>query len=869
MNTEQQRLSDHATWMRWGPYLAERAWGTVREDYSADGDAWRHFPHDQARSRAYRWNEDGLAGLCDREQMLCLGLTLWNGQDPILKERLFGLAGPEGNHGEDVKEVYHYLDAVPSHAWLHMRYRYPQAAFPYEQLVAENARRGRHQPEFDLLDTGVFDQNRYFDVDVHHLKAGPEDLVMRITATNRGPEAAPLHLLPTLWFRNTWSWDAGDRPEIRLDEEGFDLGACIVQHPTLGQRWFYAEGCPALLFTENDTNTARLYGSPPATPYTKDAFHRYLIGSETQAINPQRVGTKVAAHQWRTLAPGETWVLHVRLSPTPLDDPFGDVETLMARRAQEADQFWAEVLPDGLSADGRLVARQALAGMVWTKQFYHYDVQAWLRGDPAMPPPPQGRARLRNGAWQHMRHADVLSMPDAWEYPWYAGWDLAFHCLPLALIDPEFAKQQLRLLVSDAYQGPDGQVPAYEWNFSDTNPPVLAMASLAVYQLEARTSGRRDRDFLRGMFHKLLLQFTWWVNRKDAQGNHLYEGGFLGLDNIGVFDRSRELPTGGHIEQADGSAWMAMFALDMVALALELAQEDPIYADMASRCLEHFARIALAMSEHGEDGVSLWDEVDGFYYDVLTLPDGRHQPLHVRSMVGLVPLFAVLNIPAQTWQQLPAFTRAVEDLRKARPAFAAWLPTPGSEGLVSLVPPERLRRVLARVLAEEEFLSPFGVRSLSRHHAANPYRLSLPGGLHEVAYEPAESSSGMFGGNSNWRGPVWFPMNEMLVQSLQRFHAHLGAGFQVEFPTGSGRRHTLGEVADGLCQRLGGLFLCDQTGRRPCFGDSARHRDDPAWRDALLFHEYFHGDTGEGLGAAHQTGWTGLVANMLLRSATR
>jgi hypothetical protein len=864
-------LQEPTHWAAWGPYLAERAWGTVREDYSATGDAWGHLTHDEARSRAYRWNEDGLGGVCDSAQRLCLAVCLWNGRDPILKERLFGLSGPEGNHGEDVKEEYHYLDALPSHAWLHMCYRYPQRPFPYDALVRGNATRDRHQPELELLDTDAFEGSRYFDVHVRWAKADAEDLLCWITATNRGPEAADLHLLPTAWFRNTWTWrGATDRPTITLERGAADPVLHLV-HPTLGERWLYGEAGGVPLFTENDTNTQRLYGVPPAQPWVKDAFHRHIVDGEPGAINPACRGTKAALHHRRTLAPGEAWTIRLRLSPRRLASPFDDAEAVRMARESEADAYWRTALPAPLGPEARRVARQALAGMIWTKQFYHYDVATWLRGDPAMPAPPPGRGKVRNGAWQHMRHADVLSMPDAWEYPWYAGWDLAFHCLPLALIDGGFAKAQLRLLLSDGYQGPDGQVPAYEWNFSDTNPPVLAMAALEIYRIERASRGVADIAFLREVFHKLLLQFTWWVNRKDAQGNHLYEGGFLGLDNIGVFDRSRELPTGGHIEQADGSAWMAMFALDMLNLALTLGDAEPGYVDMASRFLEHFARIAHAVSEIGADGISLWDEAEGFFHDVLTLPDGRHEVLRVRSMVGLVPLFATTVLPPDTWERHPMLASRVSDLRRQRPELAPWLPDPAATGaaLVSLVPPERLRRLLSVMLDEDEFLSPHGIRSLSRRHAAAPYTLTVPGGTHVVRYEPAESTTGMFGGNSNWRGPVWFPMNHLVIRALRTFDQHLGPGWQVPCPSRSGPPMRLSDVADELSHRLTRLFLHNAAGSRPCFGRQGARRRALGWQDDMLFHEYFHGDTGEGLGATHQTGWTGLVANMLVEAAGR
>jgi hypothetical protein len=872
---ESRRRTKH--WSRWGPYISERAWGSVREDYSPGGTAWDYFPHDHARSRAYRWNEDGLAGICDRHQKICFALALWNGRDPILKERLFGLTGSEGNHGEDVKEYYFYLDNTPTHSYMRFLYKYPQQAFPYGSLVDENRRRGKGSPEFELLDTGVFDGNRYFDVEVEYAKADPEDILIAIHVANRGPEAAHLDLLPTIWFRNTWSWAPGaERPT--MSAVGAGPHACIaVVEPAYGRRWLHAADAPDLLFTENDTNTARLFGDPSAARYTKDAFHRFLIDADREAVNPERRGTKAAAHYRLQVPAGRTVTVRLRLNdraPAPSLLVPGDFDRVLADRRHEADEFYATVLPATLSEDASRVARQALAGLLWSKQFYHYVVKDWLEGDPVQPPPPPGRGDGRNHQWTHLYNADVISMPDKWEYPWYAAWDLAFHCVPLALVDPEFAKDQLLLLLREWYMHPNGQLPAYEWALADVNPPVHAWAALRVYQIEKKQRGAGDRAFLERIFQKLLLNFTWWVNRKDAEGMNVFQGGFLGLDNIGVFDRSAPLPTGGHLEQSDGTSWMAMYSLNMLAIASELARENPAYEDVASKFWEHFIHIAHAMSGgrlHGGEGHDLWDEQDGFFYDVLHAPDGSRTPLRIRSLVGLIPLLAVQTLEPDALEQMDGFSRRMRWFIENRPdltANVACMRTPGARErrLLAILDRERLRRVLAVMLDEREFLSPYGIRAISAIHREHPYRLQVNGSEYRVDYEPAESSTGLFGGNSNWRGPVWFPINFLLIEALQRFHHYHGDDFVVEFPTGSGHLMTLAEVAAELSRRLSRIFLRNGDGRRPVFGALGRFQQDPHWRDLILFHEYFHGDNGAGIGASHQTGWTALVAKLLVQS---
>jgi hypothetical protein len=880
MNPEELRLQEAqertAHWKRWGPYLAERQWGTVREDYSANGTAWDYFPHDHARSRAYRWGEDGIGGITDNHGRLCLALALWNGRDPILKERLFGLTGSEGNHGEDVKEYYFYLDSTPTHSYMKFLYKYPRAAFPYDALVAENRRRDRHAPEFELIDTGIFDGDRYFDVVAEYAKAAPDDVLVRVTVTNRGPDAAELHLLPTLWFRNTWAWDTAgpERPVMRVGEGSRDA-MLETEHPSLGARWLYCEGKPDLLFTENDTNAERLWGLPNPTPYVKDSINDYVVAGKRDAINPEQHGTKAAAHYRLTLGPGQSVVTRLRLCNTPLPaGPFGaDFEIVFARRLREADEFYDTVIPRRLSDDGKRVMRQALAGLLWSKQFYHYYVRRWLEGDPACPPPPAERRDGRNHEWRHLYNEDVISMPDKWEYPWYAAWDLAFHMIPFALIDPDFAKAQLVLFLREWYMHPNGQIPAYEWAFADVNPPVHAWAALRVYRIERRLRGKGDREFLEKIFLKLLLNFTWWVNRKDAEGKNVFQGGFLGLDNIGVFDRSAPLPTGGHIEQSDGTSWMGMYCLNMLAIALELARQDPAYEDVASKFFEHFVYIAHATHQRGDEGINLWDDGDGFYYDVLH-SSGAAYPMKVRSMVGLVPLFAVETLEPEIVDRLPGFKRRMQWFIDNHPEFRehvemASKPGVGTRRLLAIVSREQLPRVMRFLLDEAEFLSPHGVRALSRYHRDHPYVLHLDGMDHRVDYEPAESSSGLFGGNSNWRGPVWFPMNYLLIESLQKFHYFYGDTLRVPFPTGSATALTLWQVATELSRRLTRIFLRGADGRRPVYGGTEKFQRDPHWRDLVLFYEYFHGDNGAGIGASHQTGWTGIVAKLLQQSGER
>ena len=881
MTAEERRLEEsrarRVNWKRWGPYLSERAWGTVREDYSAGGTAWEYFSHDQARSRAYRWNEDGIAGISDRHQSICFAVALWNEQDPILKERLFGLTGNEGNHGEDVKEYYFYLDSTPTHSYMKFLYKYPQRAFPYSQLVDENRRRSRQDPEFELADSGVFADNRYFDVFVEYAKGSCNDILIRITAVNRADVAAPLRLLPTVWFRNTWSWGRDDqRPELQRPQGS--RAAIAIDHQRTGPYTLHFDGAPELLFTENETNSQRLFGIDSASPFVKDAFNEYIVNGITTAVNPAQRGTKAAGHYAALIGPGQSLTVRLRLTDgTIIDDVNGvggDFADVFSRRQREADEFYTTVIPESLSDDAKSVMRQAFAGMMWSKQFYHYVVRDWLSGDPGQPAPPEGHRDGRNGQWPHLYNADVISMPDKWEYPWYAAWDLAFHCVPLALVDSEFAKEQLILLLREWYMHPNGQLPAYEWAFGDVNPPVHAWAAWRVYKIEERRRGSGDRQFLERVFQKLLINFTWWVNRKDAEGMNVFQGGFLGLDNIGVFDRSAALPTGGHLEQSDGTSWMGMYTLNMLAIAMELAREDSTYEDVASKFWEHFLYIAAAMNNLGQDGISLWNEEDGFYYDVLHAGNGDHFPLKVRSMVGLIPLFAVETLEPDVLDKLPGFKRRLEWFIDNRPdliANAACMRTRGTEErrLLSIVTRERLRRVLQVMLDENEFLSPYGIRALSRAHRNRPYTLDISGQRHQVSYEPGESTTGLFGGNSNWRGPIWFPVNFLLVESLQRFHHYLGDAFTVECPTGSGQWMNLSEVAAELSRRLARPFLRGTDGTRPVHGMHEQFQSDPHWRDLVLFYEYFHGDNGRGVGASHQTGWTGLVAKLLQQAGER
>jgi hypothetical protein len=873
-DAERQRLQeagDGVPWRRWGPYLAERQWATVREDYSADGNVWQSFPHDHARSRAYRWGEDGLLGICDDQARLCFALALWNEADPILKERLFGLTGPEGNHGEDVKEEYFYLDSTPTHSYMKALYKYPQRAFPYADLVEENRRRGRDAPEYELQHTGAFDDDAYFDVVVEYAKAGPGDILIRITATNRGSADAPLRLLPTLWFRNTWSWGyAVERPQLAdaTETEGYRLVS--ARDPDLGLYWLACQGTPALLFTENETNTRRIRGSLNGVRYAKDAINDAVVGGVEGATNPAGTGTKVAACYAFTVPAGESASVLLRLTDTPAGDPFAEAEAVFAQRIAEADAFYES---PGLELDGdaRLVLRQAYAGLLWSKQFFYYDVDDWLRGDPAGPVPPSQRLDGRNAGWRHLRNADVISMPDKWEYPWYAAWDLAFHCIPLARIDPEFAKGQLLLFLQESYLHPNGQLPAYEWALGDVNPPVHAWAVRKVYEIDRAVSGRPDRAFLERCFHKLTLNFTWWVNRKDAEGRNVFQGGFLGLDNIGVFDRSAPAPSGGHLEQADGTAWMAMFCLNMMSIALELARENPVYEDMATKFFEHFLYIAGAANDIGGEGIWLWDDEDGFFYDVLHRGE-RTTRLKVRSLVGLIPLLAVETVDPELLARLPTFKARLEKFLQTHPDLAAlisrwYLPGQGQQRLFALVRGHRFKRLLRRMLDESEFLSHHGVRSLSRYHLAQPYMLELDGISHEVSYEPAESTTSLFGGNSNWRGPVWFPLNYLLIEALHKFHAYYGDDFLVEYPTGSGELKTIDQIAHALARRLTHNFLRAENGQRHILGGDERRQTDPFWRDLIPFHEYFNGDTGQGIGASHQTGWTALVATLLEETA--
>jgi Mannosylglycerate hydrolase MGH1-like glycoside hydrolase domain len=879
MMVEEQRLAEAqartAHWRRWGPYLSERQWGTVREDYSPHGTAWDSFPHDHARSRAYRWGEDGLLGVSDNHQRLCFALALWNEKDPILKERLFGLTGSEGNHGEDVKDYYFYLDSTPTHSYMKGLYKYPQAAFPYGWLVEENRRRGRRDAEFELVDTGVFEENRYFDVVAEYAKATPDDLLVRITVTNRGPDPAPLHLLPTLWCRNTWAWEAGAaRPRLRVSPAASGPSCVRIEHPDLGGSYrLYADGAPEWLFTENETNRRRLYSVENESPFVKDAFHEAVVRGETGAVNPAHEGTKAAAHYRLLLGPGESAVVRLRLTDGELrGSPFGKrFDALFAQRQQEADQFYAGVIPAKLSDDARGVMRQALAGMLWSKQWYHYDVRRWLDGDPAQPAPPPVRQNGRNAEWTHLYNDDVVSMPDKWEYPWYAAWDLAFHTITLALVDAEFAKGQLNLFLREWYMHPNGQIPAYEWALGDVNPPVHAWAAWRVYKIDKKRTGRADRQFLEGAFHKLLLNFTWWVNRKDAEGMNVFQGGFLGLDNIGVFDRSASLPTGGHLEQSDGTSWMGMFSLNMLAIALELARENPAYEGVASKFFEHFVQIAHAMDKRACSELSLWDDEDGFFYDALHLPSGEHRYMKVRSLVGLIPLLAVETLEPEVVDKLPGFRRRMEWFIQNRPEFREHMEAMAQPGgrerrLLSIVTREELPRVLRLMLDEREFLSPYGIRAVSQHHRDHPYVLTVDGREYRVDYEPAESSTGLFGGNSNWRGPIWFPINYLLIEALQKLDHFYGPSLQVECPTGSGSRATLWDVATELSHRLTRIFLRDPDGRRPVHGGVAKFQTDPHWRELVWFYEYFHGDNGAGIGASHQTGWTGLVAKLLQQS---
>ena len=881
MNEERNRLEEArvtgAPWRKWGPYLSERQWGTVREDYSENGDAWNFFTHDQARSRAYRWGEDGLGGISDDKQRLCFALALWNGSDPILKERLFGLTNSEGNHGEDVKEYYFYLDSTPTHSYMKFLYKYPHSSFPYADLVEGNGRRSRDEMEYELLDTGAFEDHRYFDVFVEYAKGAAEDILVRITAVNRGPDPADLHLLPTLWFRNDWSqWIAESNRAAgkpRLEQIAAPAGATAVAavHPSLGEFVLYADGHVPLLFTENETNHARLFHGQNESPYVKDGINDCVVDGNRGAVNPAQHGTKVAAHWSVNIAAGQTSVIRLRLTKPSAEQqgkPFGKpFEDIFALRRREADEFYQAVTPPSVSEDAANVMRQALAGMLWSKQFFFFDGDNWLdehRSNPLH----SGYRASRNSEWFHMLNEDIISMPDKWEYPWYAAWDLAFHTLPLAIVDPDFAKEQMSLMLRGSYLHPNGQMPAYEWNFSDVNPPVHAFATLFLHRTEQALRGHDDLDFLRTTFHKLLLNFTWWVNRKDRFGKNVFEGGFLGLDNIGVFDRSAPLPTGGYLEQADGTAWMTLFSQNMLELAVDLSAHDPSYEDMVFKFAEHFYYIAAAMNRPGAEG--MWDEEDGFYYDLLRLPDGSAQRLKVRSMVGLLPLCATSVTEKWQRERVPRVMSQVQERLRRMPELAATMHPTGQghlgvadRGIMAVVTPDRLRRILAKMLDEDEFLSPYGIRALSKFHEQHPFVFHVNGEEHRVDYLPAESNTGMFGGNSNWRGPIWMPVNAILIRGLLNFYMYYGDTFKVECPTGSGKLMNLFEVAREISDRLTRIFLRDAGGRRPVYGGSKVFQEDAHWRDHLLFYEYFHGDNGAGLGASHQTGWTGLVAKLI------
>jgi hypothetical protein len=857
----------------WGPYLSERQWGTVREDYSANGDAWEYFPHDHARSRAYRWGEDGLAGISDRRQILCFALALWNGKDPFLKERLFGLTNAEGNHGEDVKEYYFYLDATPTHTYLKMLYKYPQAEFPYERLLQENRQRGLDDNEYELIDTGILDQDRYWDVFVEYAKAADDDILVNISVQNRGPETAEISVLPQLWFRNTWSWDAEApaKPTIRLD----DQGVIVAAHPTLGDYFLYGDGPAEKLFCDNDTNALRVFGQP-SQGYSKDAFHQYVVANDHSAVNPAQTGTKAGMLFRQQVATQQEVRFRLRLSARQLADPFQNFEQVFSEKRRDCDEFYDKVHRGLSDVDARLVQRQAFAGMIWNKQRYGYNVQRWLDGDDNFPPPPPQRLAGRNHDWVHLDSDVIFSMPDKWEYPWFAAWDLAFHTVTFALIDPEFAKRQLIQLGQVWYLHPNGQMPAYEWNFSDANPPVHAWASWRVFQIDRKRKRLEHPDhpgdilFLERIFQKLLLNFTWWVNQKDSHGRNLFQGGFLGLDNIGAFDRDEPLPDGGYLSQSDGTSWMAMYCLNLMRIAIELAQYNHAYEDMATKFFEHFLYIARAMTDIGGKGVGLWNEADGFYYDVLNLPDGETVPLKVRSMVGLIPLFAVETLEPEHLAKVPVFKRRMEWFLNNRPEMAdlvsRWdVPGKGERRLLSLLRGHRMKALLKRMLDPAEFLSDYGVRSLSRIHAAQPFQLRTPllGKVLTVDYEPAESRSRMFGGNSNWRGPIWFPANFLMIESLQKFHYYYGDDFKVECPTGSGRYISLDQIAEELTRRLAGIFLKNGDGLRQVNALYPKFQNDPNFRDYIPFYEFFDGDTGRGVGASHQTGWTGIIAKLL------
>lgn len=877
--SEGQRLELHHSlktdWKNWGPYLSERSWGTVREDYSENGDAWRHFPHDHARSRAYRWNEDGIAGISDRKQYLCFSLALWNGQDPILKERMFGLAGYEGNHGEDVKEYYFYLDNTPTHSYMKMLYKYPQNRFPYEKLVEENRARGYKDPEYELLDTGIFDKDEYFDVFIEYAKASENDILIQINVHNRGKTPSTCYVLPTLWFRNTWSWgypagpmgDVPSKPILRQK----DGKSIEIYHPTLGKYFFYTENEADLVFTENDTNKERVFNAHNDSLFVKDAFHRYLINNEKEGVNPSKHGTKAAAISSHLIPAEGSVTINCRLTNQENKSPFTDFNSIFDKRKKEADEFYAVIQENLESDEKKMLSRQGFAGLLWTKQLFYYDVEQWLNGDPSGPPPPESRKFIRNHGWEHLVNFDVISMPDKWEYPWYASWDLGFHCIALLLVDPDFAKRQLTLMTREWYMHPNGQLPAYEWNFNDVNPPVHAWSALRVFQLDAKINGTPDHKFLEGIFHKLLLNFTWWVNRKDAEGNNVFQGGFLGLDNISVFDRSKPLPTGGHINQSDGTAWMAFYCVMMMRISLELAVYDSVYQDTATKFFEHYLRISSAMSMKCATGHGLWNEEDQFFYDVLHLPDGKTIPLKVRSLVGLLPLFAVDTLDQQLFKMAPVFERRLEWFMNRNPSLSSNLACVYTTGMerrrqMSIIDKDRLDSVLKYLLDENEFLSDYGIRSLSKYHLKNPYSLKVEGMNYEINYQPAESENNLFGGNSNWRGPIWFPLNLLIIGALKRFYSFYGDDLKVDFPTGSGKKMNLLQIAEELSIRNNSIFLKKKNGKRPVYGNQNKFQSDPHWKDYILFFEYYNGDTGEGIGASHQTGWSAIVVNLMHRT---
>ncbi len=868
---EHKRLTgtQEELWKTWGPYLSERQWGTVREDYSENSDAWKYFPHDHARSRAYRWGEDGLAGFSDTKSYLCMGLALWNGKDPIIKERLFGLTNPEGNHGEDVKELYYYLDATPTHSYCKMLYKYPQRAFPYDQIVAENKKRGKQDAEFEIWDSDAFADDRYYDVQIEYIKNTPEDIIMRVTATNRGPHTETLHILPQLWCRNSWAPGKTNRPSMKLGANK----AVLIEHEKCGEWHLHSDGDADMLFCENETNLNRHDGAKIKGRYFKDGINNYLVDGDKSAVNPSQCGTKVAAHNVLEIPAGESRQVQVRFCRQLMASPFKDADTIVSQRVSETDEFYQAVQHGTTCPESLAVQRQAFAGMIWSKQFYYYDVKEWLEGDPSHPQPPANRAHGRNYEWRHLNNADIISMPDKWEYPWYAAWDLAFHTLPIALIDASFAKNQLELMLRVWYQHPNGQIPAYEWNFSDVNPPVHAWACLRVFQIDRKQNGHSgDYDFLERVFHKMLVNFTWWVNRKDSEGRNLFQGGFLGLDNIGVFDRNTELPDGFQFHQSDGTAWMSMYALNMMRIALILSEHNPNYQNIATKFFEHFLYIAEAMTNMAEEGLGLWDDDDKFYYDLLSLPDGTHKPLKLRSIVGLIPLFAVETLEPCYMEKVPEFAERMHWFLENKPRLAELVsrweePGRGHRHLLSLLRGHRMKRLLSRMLDETEFLSDYGIRGLSKVYQENPYIFSISyRGRHReipVQYQPGESDSDMFGGNSNWRGPIWFPINFLIIESLQQFHHYYGDDFKVECPTGSGQFLTIKEIADELARRLVKIFLPDDNDQRPVYHGIPQLRDDPNFKNHILFYEYFHGDNGRGIGASHQTGWTGLVAKLI------